>query len=139
MNDNYCLIIGNVGENPFLRKNKLNKPIVQFTLAQDVSKYSNEKGQFVKTNTNWFKVTVFGNEADRVLKYIKKSNRVCVSGRIQTSAYTNEHGIKTRSFGIIAKSVRIAGEPRGELGCFSQKQENKEVGLEFALPMNINK
>src|SRR5690242_16229694 len=88
---NLVTFIGNVGrDDPELFATKDGKPYAKFRLA--VSNFSSNQDK----HTTWLNVTVFGDQAERVHKVVKKGSLVLVSGKLAVNKFTgNDNSEKT--------------------------------------------
>lgn len=73
---NKVILIGRVGKEP-----EVTESYAKFSLATDFKKTDGEK------ITEWHNIKVFGKLKDTVEKWVRKGNRVCVEGRIQTTKW----------------------------------------------------
>ena len=69
------ILIGNLGKDPEMHFNPDGKAITGFNVATS-RKYRDT------TETTWFRVSVFGQQAESCAKYLKKGSRVLVEGRL---------------------------------------------------------
>jgi single-strand DNA-binding protein len=83
------------------------------TLATDNS-YTDRNGQRV-TRTTWFRVTVWGKQAETVNQYLAKGREVLVEGRMNPDEnggpriWTRQDGTSAASYEITAQTVRFLG------------------------------
>lgn len=90
-------IVGNVGRDPELRYTPSGEAVCNFSLAVNRSwtdRATNEK----REETTWWKVAVFGNQAETVNQYVSKGSVVLVkASRIKSSAWVdpNDNTIRT--------------------------------------------
>lgn len=73
-------IIGDIGRDPEMRYTPAGKPVTNFSVA--TSKKYQKAGEWV-TETLWFRVSVWGNMAEPVFKYLAKGSRVMVEGELK--------------------------------------------------------
>lgn len=62
----------------------------------------NDKGEY---ESDFFDVKFFGKQADFAAKYLRKGNKVCVSGRIQIRDYVSRDGVKGRAIEVLVEKV----------------------------------
>lgn len=105
----------------------MNKIILMGRLTKDVEVTATANGNKVakfslavnrpkrgeKEEADFFRVTVFGKQAEACEKYIAKGSLVLVKGRIQTGTYTNKDGDKVNAVDIIASRVTFLKEGGG--------------------------
>jgi single-strand DNA-binding protein len=94
------MIIGNLGRDPEMRYTPNGR-------GRDA-----QTGEWADLGTDWFRVTVWGDRAERTAEEFKKGNRVFVEGRFRTREYDAKDGTKRTSLEITADNV-IALERRG--------------------------
>jgi single-strand DNA-binding protein len=105
---NHCFLVGNVGIDPVERsKSEKSGSVVGFSVAENVQSFDKSSNSYKTSHTNWFQVTTFGSMAERVIKNIKKGDRVAVQGRMKISKYTNKSGEEKTSFEILADEVAL--------------------------------
>ena len=72
----FCKImfIGNLGRDPEMRYTPNGRPVTQFSVAVSHSKPDGQGG-WVDEGTDWFRVSVFGDRAERAAEQLRKGNR----------------------------------------------------------------
>ena len=98
------MIIGNLGADPEMRYTPNGRPVTQFSVAVNQSTKNQQTGEWVE-ETDWFRVSVWGDRAERAAENLRKGNRVFVEGRFQTREYEGRDGQKRTSLEITADSV----------------------------------
>ena len=76
----HILIVGNLGRDPEMRYTPSGAPVTNFNMATS-RKYTGSDGQQVK-ETAWFRVSVFGKQAEACAQYLKKGSACLVEGRM---------------------------------------------------------
>lgn len=114
------VIVGNLGRDPEMRYTPSGTPVTSFNVASN-RKYTGSDGQPVK-ETTWFRVSVFGKQAEACAQYLKKGSAVLVEGRLTPDAqsgspktYQRQDGTYGASFDVSANTVRFLSS-RGEGG-----------------------
>lgn len=87
---NQILLIGNVGADAELRYTPNGDTVADFNMA--VSRSRLVDGEWQTMSTEWFQVSQWGRNAERVANTIKRGNRVFVEGRLSSSPYRTESG-----------------------------------------------
>ena len=77
---NKVILIGRVGKEPEIKES-----VASFSLATVYKKAEGEK------ITEWHNIKVFGRLKEIVEKWVRKGNRVCVEGRIQTTKWEEKY------------------------------------------------
>jgi len=113
------MIIGNLGRDPEMRYTPTGKPVTQFTVAVNQSTRNQQTGEWTE-DTDWFRVSVFGDRAERAAEQLRKGNRVFVEGRFRTREFEGQDGQKRTSLDLTADNViSLERRPRDEEGAFS--------------------
>ncbi len=113
------MIIGNLGRDPEMRYTPTGKPVTQFTVAVNQSTRNQQTGEWTE-DTDWFRVSVFGDRAERAAEQLRKGNRVFVEGRFRTREFEGQDGQKRTSLDVTADNViSLEKRPRDEEGAFS--------------------
>ena len=103
MSLNKCMIIGNLGRDPEMRYTPSGQAVTQFTVATNRN-YRDQQGEWQK-DTEWFRIVVWGQQAERVAEYLRKGSKVYIEGRIQTRQWEGQDGQKRYTTELIANQV----------------------------------
>jgi single-strand DNA-binding protein len=104
MNINRVVLTGNLTRDPDLRSTPGGLSICKLGIAVNTRK-KNSSGDW-EEKPNFFRVTVFGKQADNCGQYLKKGRPVAIDGRLEWSTWETE-GQKRESVDIIADSVQF--------------------------------
>ncbi len=109
------LIVGNLGNDPEMRYMPDGTAVTSFSVATNRSWTDSQTGQPVK-ETTWFRVSVWGRQAESVNQYLSKGRQVLVEGRLKPDAATGgprlwqrQDGSMAASFEMTAENVRFIG------------------------------
>jgi single-strand DNA-binding protein len=112
------IIVGNLGKDPEMRYLPSGQAVTNFSVATS-RQYTGSDGQLVK-ETIWFRVAVWGKQAETSNQYLKKGSKVLVEGRLTPDPatggprlWTRQDGTATSSYEINAQTVRFLSS-RGE-------------------------
>lgn len=100
------IFIGNLGSNPEQRFTPSGDPVTTFSVAT-----SRKYGE--TDETTWFRVSVWGKQAEACQKYLSKGAKVLVEGRLRPDSNGNpttfqrKDGTWSASYEITAESVRF--------------------------------
>jgi single-strand DNA-binding protein len=89
------MVEGNLGRDPEMRYTPSGRPVTQFSVA--VSNSKRQGDEWVDDGTDWYRVSVWGDAAERAAEQLAKGHRVVVTGRFRTREWESE---KTGSSGI---------------------------------------
>jgi single-strand DNA-binding protein len=113
------MIIGNLGSDPEMRYTPNGRAVTQFNVAVNQSTKNQQTGEWVE-ETDWFRVTIWGDRAERMAESLKKGNKVFVEGRFRTREFEGRDGQKRTALEITADSiVNLERRGRDEEGSFA--------------------
>lgn len=108
------LIIGNLGGDPQMRYMPSGDPVTTFNVATN-ERWTDQNGQ-QQERTIWWRVSVFGWQAEACNQYLAKGRQVLVEGTMQADPntggpriWTRQDGTPAASFEIRARTVRFLG------------------------------
>ena len=104
MSLNKCMIIGNLGRDPEMRYTPGGQAVTQFSVATNRN-YRDPQGEW-QSETEWFRVVVWGDQGERVAEYLRKGHKVYVEGRLQTRQWEDQSGNKRYTTELIANRVQ---------------------------------
>jgi single-strand DNA-binding protein len=107
MNINRVVITGNLTRDPELRSTGTGLTVCKLGIACNTRRKNSATGDW-EEKPNFFRVTVFGAQADNCGKYLVKGRPVAIDGRLEWSQYEQD-GVKRESIDIIADSVQFLG------------------------------
>lgn len=122
------ILIGNLGKDPEMRFTPSGQPVTTLSVATN-RRYNNTNGQPVK-ETTWFRITVWGKQAEACNQHLHKGSRVLVEGRLTPDPETGgphiweNNGKYGASFEVTASAV-----------CFVSSREDTD---ESETPMNTS-
>ncbi|MDE2895577.1 MAG: single-stranded DNA-binding protein [Chloroflexota bacterium] len=96
-------LLGRVGSDPELRQTQGGTAVVQLRLATDRRR---ENG---KDETDWHTVVCWAKQAEAVAEYVRKGERVYVSGRLQQQSWETDAGERRSRTEIHASEVIFLG------------------------------
>ena len=106
------ILVGNLGKDPEMRYTPSGQPVTNFSMAVN-RQYTASDGQKVK-ETSWFRVSVWGRQAESVNQYLRRGSQVLVEGRLNADPqsggpriYTRQDGTTGASFEVTANTVRF--------------------------------
>lgn len=119
----FCKItlIGNLGRDPEMRYTPQGRPVTDMSVAVGHSKPDGQGG-WTDEGTDWFRVTVWGDRAERAAETLRKGNKVFVSGRFKTRPYQTKQGEDRVSMEVTADDVISLGERVQSEGGFAPAQ-----------------
>jgi len=91
------VVVGRLGRDPEMRYSPSGDAVTSFSIATD-RQYTDSSGQRVK-ETIWFRVSVWGKQAESCNTYLKKGKMVLVEGRLVCDGATGGPKIFKRQDG----------------------------------------
>ncbi|MBG0771307.1 MAG: single-stranded DNA-binding protein [Anaerolineaceae bacterium] len=118
-------IVGYLGKDPEMRFTPSGQAVTSFPVATSNS-YTNNAGQKVD-ETTWFRVSVWGAQAESCKQYLSKGRPVLVIGRLRPDpqtggprVYNRNDGSSGASFEVNASNVRFLPGGRSDGGSYEQ-------------------
>jgi single-strand DNA-binding protein len=105
MSFNKIIIVGNLGRDPELRYTSQGTPVCSFSVATNERR--KDKSGEPQDITTWFKITVWGRQAETVSQYLTKGRRVYLEGRLHVDEYTDREGKQRWSLEVNATDVQF--------------------------------
>ena len=103
-------LLGRVGSDPELRKTQNGTAVVQLRLATD-RRNGNEDSQ-----TDWHTVVCWDKQAEAVARYVRKGERLYVSGRLNHQSWETDQGERRSRVEVHAYEVIFLGSSGGNGG-----------------------
>lgn len=103
---NKVTLIGNVGRDPETRHTADGTAIVNMNLATT----HKSKGQ---EETEWHRLTLFGQQAEIAEKYVRKGTQIYAEGRLRSRKYTGKDGVERTSVEVLVERFLLLGKSGG--------------------------
>ena len=105
MSLNKCMIIGNLGRDPEMRYTPGGQAVTQFSVA--TNRNFQKDGEW-QSETEWFRVVVWGDRGERAAEYLRKGHKVYVEGRLQTRQWEKD-GVTRYTTEVVASEMKMLG------------------------------
>lgn len=103
---NKCILIGNLGKDPEVRRMTNGESVVSFSLATSETWRDKASGER-KERTEWHTVVIFNEHAAKVAEsYLKKGSKVYIEGSLQTRKWTDKNGADRYSTEVVLQRFR---------------------------------
>ncbi len=99
------IIVGNLGRDPEMRYAPNGNAVTSLSVASN-RQYTDSSGQKVK-ETIWFRVSVWGKQAESVNTYLQKGSSVLIEGNLRPDKETGNPKTFTRSDGSTGASYEV--------------------------------
>lgn len=105
MSFNKIVVVGNLGRDPELRYTPQGTAVCSFTMASNERR--KDKNGMQQDFTTWFRVTVWGKQAETVSKYLSKGRSVYIEGRLHLEEWTDRDGKPRYTLEVNASDVQF--------------------------------
>lgn len=106
MSINSVSISGNLGRDPELRATRSGMQVLGFSMCVNGRV---RRGDSWEDKPNWVDVSLFGNRAESVARYLAKGSHVTVHGRLNQRTWETEDGQKRSKLEVIADEIDFSG------------------------------
>jgi single-strand DNA-binding protein len=124
------IVAGNLGGDPEMRYMADGTAVTNFSLATNRSWTDRNTGQPVQ-ETTWFRVSVWGRQAESANQYLSKGRQVIVEGRLRPDpatggprTFTRQDGTVGSSYELTADVVRFIGSREDAAGFSSDDSQS---------------
>jgi single-strand DNA-binding protein len=113
MSFNKIILVGNLGRDPELRYTPQGTPVCSFSLATNERRKDRNSGENHDVTT-WFRVTLWGRQAETASQYLTRGNPVYIEGRLRVEAWTDRDGKQRHSLEVQATDMQFIGGNKSE-------------------------
>lgn len=114
MSFNKVIVVGNLGRDPELRYTPQGTPACTFSMATNERRKA--AGGEQQDVTTWFRVTLWGRQAETAAQYLTKGRSVYVEGRLRVEEWTDKEGKTRHSLEVNASDVQFLDNGSGRNG-----------------------
>ena len=100
---NSVRLIGNLGDNPKVRKLDSGRKVASFSIATS-EVYYDQNGKKV-SETTWHRLVAWGKQAEVAEDYLKKGSQIAVEGKLTNRSYDNSKGEKQYITEVVVNSL----------------------------------
>lgn len=125
---NHLMIMGHLGADPEVRFTQGGQKVTTLRMACNQRRGGKEE-------TFWWRVTIWGEQFDKLMLYLKKGSALIVHGEmLKPEIYTNKEGQPQISLNMVAQSLSFPPFGRGDRQHEGQQQQssysqpNREFG-----------
>ena len=116
MSFNKIILVGNLGRDPELRYTPQGTPVCSFSLATNEKRKDRTTGENNDVTT-WFRITLWGRQAETASQYLQRGRPVYIEGRLRVEEWTDRDGKPRHTLEVHATDMQfIGGGARGEEG-----------------------
>lgn len=114
-------VIGNLGQDPVMRHTTSGSPVTSFSVAAN-RRYNKADGSSVD-ETTWFRISVWGHQAETCQKHLAKGRQVFVQGKLTSDKNTGGPRVFTRGDGSAGAAFEMNAEVVRFLGKNGKQEE----------------
>lgn len=107
MSFNKIILVGNLGRDPELRYTPQGTPVCSFTIATNERR--KDKSGENQDITTWFRVTIWGRQAETASQYLTKGRPVYIEGRLRVEDWTDRDGRARYTLEVHATDMQFIG------------------------------
>lgn len=111
MSFNKITLVGNLGRDPELRYTPQGTPVCTFSLATN-EKRKDKTGE-MQDQTTWFRVTLWGRQAETASQYLTKGRPIYIEGRLRVEEWTDRDGKQRYTLEVHATDMQFIGGGSG--------------------------
>ncbi len=134
MSFNKITIVGNLGRDPELRYTPQGKAVCSFSMATNEKK--RDKSGEMSDITTWFRITLWGNQAETAAKYLAKGRQVYIEGRLRVEEWTDRDNNTRQSLEVTATDMHfLGGADRSGPDSYNDQVEHDDHDTHSGPPM----
>jgi single-strand DNA-binding protein len=112
MSFNKITIVGNLGRDPELRYTPQGNAVCNFSVATN-EKRRDKTGE-LQDSTIWFKITLWGKQAENASKFLTKGSPIYIEGRLRVEEWSDRDGKNRYTLEVHATDMQFLGNNRGD-------------------------
>lgn len=112
MSFNKIILVGNLGRDPDLRYTPQGTPVCSFSLATNERR--KDKAGEVQDHSTWFRVTLWGRQAETASQYLTKGRPVYIEGRLRVEEWMDRDGRPRHTLEVHATEMQFIGGGKAE-------------------------
>src|SRR5215212_11558487 len=112
MSFNKIILVGNLGRDPELRYTPQGTPVCSFTVATNERR--KDRAGEMQDATTWFRVTLWGRQAETASQYLTKGRPIYVEGRLRVEEWTDRDGRQRYTLEVHATDMQFLGAGKGD-------------------------
>ncbi len=113
--------IGRLGRDAEVRHTSAGKPVTTFAVAID-------EGFGERKTTTWIDCAMFGERGEKIASYIRKGDRIGVTGSIRLDTYTTRDGVEKSKVALRVQDVTLLGGRQDDSGSRAPRSEPQRAG-----------
>lgn len=122
MSFNKITVVGNLGRDPELRYTPQGNAVCNFSMATNEKR--RDKSGESQDITTWFRITLWGKQAENASKYLTKGSSVYIEGRLRVEEWSDRDGKNRYTLDVHATDMQFLGGSRSDEMSGGQGPEN---------------
>ena len=114
MSFNKVILVGNLGRDPELRYTPQGTPVCSFSMATNERR--KDKSGEMQDQTTWFRITLWGRQAETASQYLTKGRPVYIEGRLRVEEWTDRDGKARHTLEVHGTDMQFIGGGAREEG-----------------------
>lgn len=106
MSINRVNITGNLTRDPELRSTASGMSVLKLGVAVNDRRKNQQTGEW-EDSPNFVDVTVFGNRAEALSRFLSKGSKVAIEGKLRWSQWENQQGEKRSKLEVVADEIEF--------------------------------
>lgn len=135
---NKIIIVGHLGRDPELRYTPSGTAVCDFSVATSERRRGREGSSEGEEITTWFRVSMWGRQAEVANQYLQKGKLVYVEGRLSQREWTDRDGNKRTSLEVHGTDMQFIGSRSDEGSPGGQQQPRGTSGGRTEAPAASN-
>lgn len=111
---NKIVIVGYLGRDPEIRYTPQGTAVCNISIAT-TEKRKGKEGD-AQDVTTWFRVTLWGRQAEVANQYLTKGKQVYIEGRLRQDEYTDREGNRRQTLEVTATDLQFLSSVRDSQG-----------------------
>lgn len=112
MSFNKITIVGNLGKDPELRYTPQGNAVCNFSVATNEKR--RDKTGDLQDVTTWFRITLWGKQAENASKYLTKGSPIYIEGKLRVEEWADRDGKSRYTLDVQATDMQFLGSSRGD-------------------------
>lgn len=112
MSFNKIILVGNLGRDPELRYTPQGNAVCNFSMATNEKR--RDKSGDSQDVTTWFRITLWGKQAENASKYLTKGSSVYIEGRLRVEEWSDRDGKGRYTLDVQATDMQFIGSRSGD-------------------------
>jgi single-strand DNA-binding protein len=112
MSFNKIILVGNLGRDPELRYTPQGTPVCNFSIATNERR--KDKTGEMQDHTTWFRVVLWGRQAETASQYLTKGRPIYIEGRLRVEEWTDRDGKPRQTLEVHATDMQFIGGGRAD-------------------------